>query len=173
MNIKNITGIHDDIILRYEIEREENKSPIYVNGDFFMQTTSPQGLPTIAKNIIFVIDQSGSMQGDKAEQAQEALLRMLDKLNEDDRFQLMFFSDDLVHWPTEPMPDGSDLALATTNNIVAAKNFVQKSFIADGSTNIEKALIESIFRLKLVSKNDMFNYVQFHIKFFTTVMRIN
>ena len=49
-------------------------------------------LSMIAKDIILVLDQSGSMEGEKFIQAQQALHYVLDHLNKNDRFNIIAFS---------------------------------------------------------------------------------
>jgi Ca-activated chloride channel homolog len=46
----------------------------------------------VAKDVIVVLDTSGSMEGEKIEQAREALLYVLEHLNPDDRFNVVEFS---------------------------------------------------------------------------------
>ena len=51
---------------------------------------------TLAKDIVFVIDRSGSMDGIKMEQAKDALHFVLGQLGEDDRFSIVAFDDRLA-----------------------------------------------------------------------------
>src|SRR5690606_12818727 len=46
----------------------------------------------VARDIILVLDTSGSMQGQKMDQAREAAHHILDQLNPDDRFNIVAFS---------------------------------------------------------------------------------
>ncbi|HRE46267.1 MAG TPA: VWA domain-containing protein [Aggregatilineales bacterium] len=50
----------------------------------------------IEKDFVFVLDRSGSMQGAKFEQARAALKRILDALNEGDRFTVIVFDNDVT-----------------------------------------------------------------------------
>ena len=67
----------------------------------------------LPKDIVFVIDRSGSMEGEKIVQARDALQFILGQLNPDDRFSIVGFDDLLsvfsdtncnrwnaVRWPT-------------------------------------------------------------------------
>src|SRR5688572_32142049 len=61
---------------------------------YFMLTLSPgrtQGTPT-PRDVAVVVDTSGSMSGEKMEQARQALHRLLGTLNAGDRFRLIAFS---------------------------------------------------------------------------------
>lgn len=63
---------------------------------FFMLLVQPPLQPppesVVARDIIVVLDQSGSMDGDKWNQAREAAAYVLDNLNEGDRFNVVLFS---------------------------------------------------------------------------------
>ena len=73
-----------------------------------------------AKDVVFVIDVSGSMEGDKLKQAKEALRFGLTKtLNEDDRFNIIAFESSI-----RPLSGG--MMQATRANIEAALQFVNK-----------------------------------------------
>lgn len=86
----------------------------------------------IPKDIIFVLDTSGSMAGKKIEQAKEALTYCLDRLNPEDRFNIISFS-------TEVTPLAEELLPASEENIRRAKKFVSQ-LQARGGTNINEAL---------------------------------
>lgn len=63
---------------------------------FFMLLVQPpltlDEADIIPKDVIVVLDQSGSMDGEKWEQAQEAAIYVLENLNRSDRFNLILFS---------------------------------------------------------------------------------
>ncbi len=64
-------------------------------GFFMLLVQPPVSLAQeriIAKDVIIVLDQSGSMSGDKWQQAQDAAAYVLDKLNPEDRFNVVLFS---------------------------------------------------------------------------------
>jgi Ca-activated chloride channel family protein len=86
----------------------------------------------LPKDIIFVIDCSGSMGGEKIEQARNALHFTLNQLNPNDRFSIIGFDDRLaILSPSLQTVDRQTLA--------NARRFVD-SLSADGSTNLEAAL---------------------------------
>jgi Ca-activated chloride channel homolog len=65
------------------------------DGFFMLLVQPPVTLPddaVIAKDVIVVLDQSGSMFGDKWDQAREAAVYVLDHLNPQDRFNVVLFS---------------------------------------------------------------------------------
>jgi Ca-activated chloride channel family protein len=85
-----------------------------------------------AKDITFVLDNSGSMNGAKLEQAKQALLFCLNNLNKNDRFQLIRFS-------TEAEALFNGLKEVAPGNLQTAREFIH-NLNAIGGTNIEEAL---------------------------------
>jgi Ca-activated chloride channel homolog len=84
-------------------------------------TTAPQG-PTLPRETVFVIDNSGSMDGPSMVQAKQAVLLGLDKLKPEDRFNVIRFDDTFdVLFPTAVPADSINLNAARTfiNNLTA------------------------------------------------------
>jgi Ca-activated chloride channel family protein len=90
----------------------------------------------VLKDVVFVLDTSGSMAGKKIEQAKKALLFCVNNLNEGDRFEIMRFS-------TEVEPLFNKLADATTANRSKAEEFI-KDLKAIGGTAIDDALRQAL-----------------------------
>ncbi len=87
---------------------------------------------TLPKDIVFVIDRSGSMQGEKMVQARDALQFILGQLGTEDRFSIVSFDDELgVFAPALRPMDGDSLA--------EARRFT-RGLEARGSTDIDGAL---------------------------------
>jgi Ca-activated chloride channel family protein len=99
-------------------------------------TSSVADKESLAKTVIFALDTSGSMVGQKFEQAQEALIFVLERLVPKDYFNLITFSSDVNMWRPEIEP-------MTTDNRTSAINYV-KSLRAGGATNIEGAINQSL-----------------------------
>ncbi|HKV37916.1 MAG TPA: VIT and VWA domain-containing protein [Blastocatellia bacterium] len=86
-----------------------------------------------AKDVIFVIDSSGSMEGAKLNQAKEALrFGLKNTINENDRFNVIAFQS--VVTPMEP-----GLIQANPANIARALSFIDH-LSAEGGTDINDAL---------------------------------
>src|SRR4029077_1987293 len=83
----------------------------------------------MSKEIVFVLDISGSMQGEKMEQAQNAMKFCLNSLNERDRFNFISFSTDVAVFSNKMLP-------ATRENIKKAVGHVDQ-LEATGGTNID------------------------------------
>ncbi len=89
--------------------------------------------PAIPRDVAFVIDRSGSMQGRKIEQARAALLAGLDTLKPGDRFDVISFSSDVTS-----LGDGRWLE-STAENLARARR-AACDIAATGGTNIADAL---------------------------------
>jgi Ca-activated chloride channel family protein len=102
------------------------------------------------KNIIFVIDSSGSMSGKKMKQAKEAVRFVVNHLGEKDKFSLVDFDDGVNVF-------SSEIVTANPENRERALRFVDD--IEDsGGTNINDALLQA---LKMVKAGERPNYVLF------------
>lgn len=84
----------------------------------------------VAKDVIMVLDTSGSMEGDKIVQARNALLFVLDHLNAEDRFAIVAFNSAITTYANELLP---------ASERAAARQYVQ-DIAAGGSTDIDGAL---------------------------------
>ena len=112
---------------------------ITYHGDgegYFLLLVSP-GLATaqevVAKDVVLVLDTSGSMEGEKFAQAQDAARFVLDNLNPADRFEVIAFNT------------GTDAyagALQPASEASMARTWIG-SLSAGGSTNIDLALREA------------------------------
>jgi Ca-activated chloride channel family protein len=103
---------------------------------FFLLSISPgwqNGRARMAKNLIFVLDTSGSMQGDgKLEQAIEALVFGLGTLGPEDRFGIISYSSTVRSWR-------EGLSTADRGTVRDARQYAE-GLSAAGGTNIEGAL---------------------------------
>lgn len=88
----------------------------------------------VDKDVLLVLDTSGSMEGEKMSQAREALKFVLDHLNQDDRFNIIAFSTGVQAFSTR---------LESTSSLAAAHRFVDR-LEPGGSTDINRALLETI-----------------------------
>jgi len=104
--------------------------------DHFLFLFAPEDAPArddaLPKDIVFVIDRSGSMGGNKIAQAHEALRYILGQLDAGDRFSIVGFDERLSVWsPTLRPVDGDTLA--------GARRFVD-GLTAAGDTDLDAAL---------------------------------
>jgi len=117
-------------LLSYKPKRNED--------GFFLLLISPavevEKQEVVAKDVVVVLDVSGSMRGEKLDQAKEALKFILDNLNDEDRFNVIAFSTGLRRYAADLRPaDEKEDAWAFVAELRAA-----------GGTNIERALAEAL-----------------------------
>jgi Ca-activated chloride channel homolog len=104
---------------------------------YFMLALSPAAVAASStpRDVAAVVDVSGSMSGEKMEQARQALHRLLETLGERDRFRLISFSGRV---------DAHDAGWTevTGASLAAARGWVDR-LAASGGTNIDGALAEA------------------------------
>ncbi len=109
--------------------------PTDVDGFFLLLLAPKPGAQaaTISKDVLLVLDHSGSMEGEKFQQAQAALRYILTNLNPGDRFHITAFSTGVeVFDPALRPAADAPQALAWVDSLSAA-----------GSTDINRALLEA------------------------------
>ena len=90
------------------------------------------GQQLLPRDVVFILDVSGSMSGTSIEQAKASLIQSLGRLDPQDRFNIIWFNDRTERLYPRTMP-------ATTDNIHYASRFVD-SLQADGGTVMLPAL---------------------------------
>uniref|UniRef100_A0A4W5R9A6 Inter-alpha-trypsin inhibitor heavy chain 3 n=1 Tax=Hucho hucho TaxID=62062 RepID=A0A4W5R9A6_9TELE len=127
-------GLNGDLVIVYDVHRNTSMGELKESKGYFVHHFAPSDLPRIPKNVVFIIDRSGSMHGRKMEQTREALLKILVDLAEDDHFGLITFDYSVSTWKKELLP-------ANQQNLEAAKSFARH--IHDrGATDINAAVLE-------------------------------
>jgi len=147
-----------DFVLYYSLSQDEiGLSFMNWEGpedNYFMLLASPsfvgQRERVLNKNLIFVIDSSGSMSGKKIVQAKGAARFVINHLDKGDRFSLIDFDDGISQFSSELLP-------ANSENVEKALRFVDE--IEDsGGTNINDALLMA---LEMIESGERPNYVLF------------
>uniref|UniRef100_A0A672QQ69 Inter-alpha-trypsin inhibitor heavy chain H3-like n=1 Tax=Sinocyclocheilus grahami TaxID=75366 RepID=A0A672QQ69_SINGR len=129
-------GLNGDLLVTYDVERRNPKGEVMVSNGYFVHYFAPSDVPRIPKNVVFIIDRSGSMHGRKIDQTRLALLRILSDLDEHDHFGLITFDSEVSLWKRE-------LLKATETNLENAKSFVKE--IRDrGATDINAAVLAGV-----------------------------
>ena len=82
----------------------------------------------VDKDVLFVLDTSGSMRGEKIEQARSAIDYCLNHLNRGDRFNVITFG-------TEVRSFRDQLTTQSPATLAAAREFIE-GVVANGRTNI-------------------------------------
>jgi Ca-activated chloride channel family protein len=133
-----------DYVLYYTVSPEDvgvnllSYKPDGRSDGFFLLLAAPKveidAQQVIAKDVILVLDVSGSMRGEKIEQAREALDFVLDNLHDEDRFNIVAFSTSTRHYARDLVP---------ADERGEARDFVAR-LEANGSTDINRALLEAL-----------------------------
>lgn len=112
--------------------------PVGEDG-FFMLLLAPGNgaqVSALRRDLVAVLDVSGSMSGDKLDQARTALVQLLGTLRANDRFRVIAFGSGVRRYAASWTP-------ASTENLRAAQDWVRR-LDADGGTNIAGALTEAL-----------------------------
>lgn len=115
------------------------RDPTADDGDgYFLLLASPaisvEADRIVGKDVLLVLDQSGSMDGEKFRQAQSAAKYVLEHLNANDRFNLIAFSTG-----TRSFADG----LRPPEDRLEAERWVDQ-LSARGATDIDRALLQAV-----------------------------
>jgi Ca-activated chloride channel family protein len=138
----NTTPVHD-FALFYSVSSENIGASLLSyydnreNTGYFMLLASPgfdRGTAPVAKDVVVVLDTSGSMEGEKIAQAKAALTYVLEHLNQEDRFALVEFNTGVRTYEPELLP-----ASAAGKAIP----WVQR-LNATGGTDINQALLSGM-----------------------------
>uniref|UniRef100_G1TY29 Inter-alpha-trypsin inhibitor heavy chain 4 n=2 Tax=Oryctolagus cuniculus TaxID=9986 RepID=G1TY29_RABIT len=130
------TALNGSFIIRYDVNHTQSAGSIQIENGYFVHHFAPEGLPTMPKTVIFIVDQSGSMLGRKIQQTREALLKILDDLNPRDRFNLILFSSSATPWKTS-------LVQASLETVSEARSYAG-AIQAAGGTDINEALLLAV-----------------------------
>ncbi|KAL6032907.1 hypothetical protein STEG23_000818 [Scotinomys teguina] len=137
------TAVDGELVVVYDVNREEKAGELEVFNGYFVHFFAPENLDPIPKNILFVIDVSGSMWGIKMKQTVEAMKTILDDLRSEDQFSVVDFNHNVRTWR-------NDLVSATKTQIADAKRYIER-IQPSGGTNINEALLRAIFILNEAS----------------------
>ncbi|MEO8843834.1 MAG: VIT domain-containing protein [Kofleriaceae bacterium] len=95
----------------------------------------------VARDLLVLLDTSGSMGGAPLDKAQQVVALMIDSLGGEDRLELIEFSDSPKRWRDEP-------AQADAKTKAAAIKWV-RSRVASGGTEMRAAVIEALTTLRI------------------------
>ncbi|XP_051483169.1 inter-alpha-trypsin inhibitor heavy chain H3-like isoform X3 [Apus apus] len=140
------SALDGDFTVRYDVKRTTPDNLQIVNG-YFVHFFAPTNLPKLPKNVIFVIDISGSMSGREIEQTREALLKILDDIKEDDFFNFILFGSEVHTWK-------ETLIKATPENLDEARQFV-RAIDTEGMTNLHGGIMRGIDMLNAAHEGNI------------------
>ncbi|XP_047386605.1 inter-alpha-trypsin inhibitor heavy chain H4 isoform X5 [Sciurus carolinensis] len=140
-------ALDGNFIVRYDVNRTLSGGSIQIENGYFVHYFAPEDLPTMPKNVIFVIDKSGSMSGRKIEQTREALIKILSDLSPKDQFNLITFSSGATQWKPSLVP-------ASPENVNKAKSYAT-GIQAAGGTNINDAMLMAVKLLESTNQAEL------------------
>ena len=88
------------------------------------------------REVVIVIDRSGSMRGEKSEQARAAAVQVIDGLRDGETFNIIDFSSTVERFSPKPVLKDAKSAADATKYV--------RDIQADGGTNIHDALMEAL-----------------------------
>ncbi|RXN31160.1 inter-alpha-trypsin inhibitor heavy chain H3-like isoform X2 [Labeo rohita] len=139
------TLIDGDFFIKYDVNRPHDIGDIQIVNGYFVHFFAPANLPRVPKMVVFVIDNSYSMVGNKMAQTKEALVTILGELPEEDYFAIIVFSTTFVVWRPH-------LSKATQENVKAAQEYV-KTIQVIGGTELHNAVIHGVEMLYEEQRN--------------------
>uniref|UniRef100_A0A8D0G5Y7 Inter-alpha-trypsin inhibitor heavy chain 2 n=1 Tax=Sphenodon punctatus TaxID=8508 RepID=A0A8D0G5Y7_SPHPU len=133
------TAVDGNFVVKYDVNREKKAGELEVFNGYFIHYFAPDNLDPLPKNILFVIDVSGSMWGLKMKQTVEAMKTILGDLRSEDQFSVVDFNHNVRCWR-------DNLVQATPTQTGNAQKYIQ-GIQPNGGTNINEALLRAIFIL--------------------------
>ncbi len=124
------TVSHEDVGLNLLSYKEPGEDGFFL----LMAAPTVEVDRVIPRDVILVLDVSGSMDGEKIEQAKDALAYVLDHLNDEDRFNVIAFSTGLQQYAR---------GLRPVSEAREAARWVE-GLEAVGGTDINRALLEAL-----------------------------
>src|SRR5579859_4379399 len=129
-----------DFILKYKVAGLGISDAVLAHSDksggyftlILQPPEKPQEKALVPRQLIFVLDTSGSMWGFPLEMAKKTIQRALDNLRQDETFNLITFSGDTRILFPEPVP-------ATPANVAQAKEVLAGAY-GSGGTEMMKAI---------------------------------
>jgi len=129
-----------DFVLKYDVSGDQVKDAVLAHnaarGGYFALILQPPDRVSaediMPKELVFVLDTSGSMEGFPIEKAKETMKLALDGLNPQDTFNIITFAGDTAILFPEPVP-------ATPQNMAKAQKFLV-SRKSGGGTEMMRAI---------------------------------
>ncbi|MBC1241332.1 VIT domain-containing protein [Nostoc sp. 2RC] len=120
-----------DLILRYQVSGQETQSTVITQADhrgghfaiYLIPALEYSTDEIVPKDVVFLVDTSGSQSGDPLKKCQELMRRFINGLNPNDTFTILDFSDKVRQLSKKPLPNTAEnraKAIAYINNLQAA-----------------------------------------------------
>ncbi|MBK8804995.1 MAG: AgmX/PglI C-terminal domain-containing protein [Fibrobacteres bacterium] len=129
-----------DFVLRWKTRQEQSSATVLADGEetdgHFLVELQPPAIPgddnSTAKELVFLVDQSGSMGGTPLNLVKQAMRTALENMEPRDRFQIIGFSSTAQFFARAPVP-------ATKSNIKSGIAWVE-ALDANGGTMMLEGL---------------------------------
>ncbi|RCJ38085.1 trypsin [Nostoc punctiforme NIES-2108] len=119
-----------DLILRYQVSGKETQSTVLSQADdrgghfaiYLIPALEYSTDEIVPKDVVFLVDTSGSQSGDPLQKCQELMRRFINGLNPNDTFTIIDFSDRVRQLSPTPLPNTPEnraQAIAYINNLQA------------------------------------------------------
>lgn len=133
----------DSLVSPVTVKPGENAiaaTPAATQGGYFMLVVAPptsaEPVKSPTREVVLVLDRSGSMRGEKWTQAQAAAIQVIEGLNEGELFNIIDYSDSIASYAAAPIAKDA----TTTRD---AREYIQR-LGPSGGTNIHDALLEAL-----------------------------
>lgn len=147
-----------DLILRYQVSSNNTQTTTLTQADergghfalYLIPALEYRPEEIVAKDMVFLIDSSGSQSGEPLMQCQELMRRFINGLNPDDTFNIIDFSDTTQQLSPVPLPN-------TFQNRLLAINYINR-LNAGGGTEMLGG-IRTVLNLKATNPGRLRNIV--------------
>ena len=161
INLKNNKNIpNKDFVMEYEVKKgEEPKAALFISKEqednyFMLMAIPPEKTEekiNIGKEMIFIVDVSGSMNGVSIEQAKKGLQYSVSQLNNNDLFNIIAYNDSYFLMNQSSVP-------VNENSISNAHNFIN-SLNANGGTKALEPLKHAMMMNPIKDKIKMILFI--------------
>ncbi|KAI9122983.1 hypothetical protein K1719_005872 [Acacia pycnantha] len=135
--------INGGVLLEPASLRDFNQSDMFW---MYLYPGNIQSSKVFKKDIVFVVDISGSMQGKLMDDIKTALSAALSKLDPDDSFSIIAFNGESYLFSTS-------MELASKETVEKAVEWIKMNFVAEGATNILHPLKKAMEMLSGVQRS--------------------
>ncbi len=102
-----------DLIIRYQVTGRETQSTVITQADergghfavYLIPAVEYTQESIVPKDVVFLVDTSGSQSGAPLQQCQELMRRFIERLNPDDTFSILDFSHTVRQLSPQPLPN--------------------------------------------------------------------
>ncbi len=129
-----------DLILRYRVGRNQTQATVLTQADhrgghfaiYLIPALEYSPAAIVPKDVVFLVDTSGSQQGDPLRKSQELMRRFIQGLNPKDTFTIIDFADTTSQLSAKPLKN-------TPKNCTEAINYINQ-LQANGCTYLRRGI---------------------------------